>query len=721
TFPFTDVYKYIDWITISSALINFALFYFVGSWIEKLIKKYKASREQTEVNQLKKIRTLHLDTLHFYLSHIVFLLFVVVVLVGLSVASNHILSYKSYGGLVAHIAIAIKFLLYFARLFIAFVLLEYVSNPLAREAFRSAGRYYASYLWLSFFLYVLGLGGLLFFIIPGLLILGWASVAVYAFVFEQKRGIQAFYRSKELVSGRWWAVVWRWVCLFAPVVLITFGVSILLDKGFIPKNLLGEVISNVFLVLFTPYIFIYWRLLYESLVSTYNEPATPRREKKIPYIIFAVLGLLITIPILLISVLNITAIDEQPPYDQDLIPQKMAEVPKEQNLFEDSEFPLPHKPGNIPKIIGENATTTDMAMGKIWNDEVAQKFIDDNKELFAWIDNEFLKKLYYQDPAFLDPATVSPELILPSLNSLRIVARAESIRAEYLFRQGKEKEAIDESIKILRMGDMIIHSQGSLIEYLVAIAVKDLGYRRFRLLIDRSLLSQEALNDYLSRLERFRDNRDGLRTVWKYDYLSLKWTMQYLKDHPELVNEYSSNIGINTFLEEGSFYNKPNKTLHLFADTARRNIANVDRPCNDRIPVPEGVREVIVTPNSLPTVIKYIFTENLVGKTLDNIISASFGSGLIKKCSIDFSAQSSEILLAMKIYELENKTLPVTLNDLIYIIPESILKDPFDGNQIRYSKDKKIIYSIGSDGVDSGGSDEVDWSKSPDPTLKFSF
>ena len=47
--------------------------------------------------------------------------------------------------------------------------------------------------------------------------------------------------------------------------------------------------------------------------------------------------------------------------------------------------------------------------------------------------------------------------------------------------------------------------------------------------------------------------------------------------------------------------------------------------------------------------------------------------------------------------------------------------DPFDGKPIRYSKDKKIIYSVGEDGVDSGGSAGDDWRKMPDPTFSVDF
>jgi hypothetical protein len=78
-------------------------------------------------------------------------------------------------------------------------------------------------------------------------------------------------------------------------------------------------------------------------------------------------------------------------------------------------------------------------------------------------------------------------------------------------------------------------------------------------------------------------------------------------------------------------------------------------------------------------------------------------------------------LIAIKAYKIENGKLPPNLEELV---PDYILevpKDPFDGNPIRYSAEKKIIYSVGPDLIDSGGSEGEGWQKMEDPTFKIEF
>ena len=53
---------------------------------------------------------------------------------------------------------------------------------------------------------------------------------------------------------------------------------------------------------------------------------------------------------------------------------------------------------------------------------------------------------------------------------------------------------------------------------------------------------------------------------------------------------------------------------------------------------------------------------------------------------------------------------------------EKIPEDDFDGRPMRYSAEKKIIYSVGEDLEDSGGSeDDKEWWELEDPTVKINF
>lgn len=57
------------------------------------------------------------------------------------------------------------------------------------------------------------MGGTLLFIIPGIIFMVWFSFTYLIIIFEEKKGTEALMASKKMVTGRWWAILWR---LFAP-------------------------------------------------------------------------------------------------------------------------------------------------------------------------------------------------------------------------------------------------------------------------------------------------------------------------------------------------------------------------------------------------------------------------------------------------------------------------------------------------------------------------
>ena len=69
-------------------------------------------------------------------------------------------------------------------------------------------------------------GGSLLLIVPGIIFSVWFAFSVYPVLLENKRPIEAMKQSKQLVTGRWAAVLWR---LIAPAIL--FGIIIIIVEG----------------------------------------------------------------------------------------------------------------------------------------------------------------------------------------------------------------------------------------------------------------------------------------------------------------------------------------------------------------------------------------------------------------------------------------------------------------------------------------------------------
>jgi hypothetical protein len=62
------------------------------------------------------------------------------------------------------------------------------------------------------------------------------------------------------------------------------------------------------------------------------------------------------------------------------------------------------------------------------------------------------------------------------------------------------------------------------------------------------------------------------------------------------------------------------------------------------------------------------------------------------------------LLIACQRYERRNGLLPAKLDDLVPEFIEAVPKDPFDGQPLRYSAERRIIWSVGKNLKDDGGS-----------------
>ncbi len=113
---------------------------------------------------------------------------------------------------------------------------------------------YLSFLLVSFLTgLIVGLGFLLL-IVPGIIFTIWFTFSTYMVICEDKRGLKALSRSKELVKGYWWPTAKR---VFA-IILIAIPFS--MAAQFFPY--LGQL---AYIILFAPFSVIYNYLIYQNL------------------------------------------------------------------------------------------------------------------------------------------------------------------------------------------------------------------------------------------------------------------------------------------------------------------------------------------------------------------------------------------------------------------------------------------------------------------------
>lgn len=170
-----------------------------------------------------------------------------------------------------------------------------------KESFRKGWPKILSYWWISILVSLITMGGFLFLIIPGIIFAIWFSLSAYILVSEDIKGMNALFRSKQLIKGYWGKVFWRFLVMALVVVVITVPIAVIASLFDIPF------ISNIIGLLIGPFSLIFGFLVYENLKQLKREVVfePPKGKAKIGFILIGIIGALL-IPIILASIVLVS-------------------------------------------------------------------------------------------------------------------------------------------------------------------------------------------------------------------------------------------------------------------------------------------------------------------------------------------------------------------------------------------------------------------------------
>lgn len=158
---------------------------------------------------------------------------------------------------------------YGIRIRAAMIILIKNNYSSAKESFDQSKKYFWSYVWISILsTVIIGLWSILL-IIPGIIFAIYYLIYNYTFFFEDLKGMNALKRSKELVSGYWWAVFGR--VLFIGVLAGVLNILLALPLSSMPEKSASYVTYNAFIniiwALISPVIIIFIYDIYRDLLA----------------------------------------------------------------------------------------------------------------------------------------------------------------------------------------------------------------------------------------------------------------------------------------------------------------------------------------------------------------------------------------------------------------------------------------------------------------------
>jgi hypothetical protein len=310
---------------------------------------------------------------------------------------------------------------------------------------------------------------------------------------------------------------------------------------------------------------------------------------------------------------------------------------------------------------------------------------------------EILAKNEKEFAAF-DAALASPDLRVPEfrpqedlkyLSEWKQLCTLAAIRANALFRDGMEREAFAEALKLVRWGNQIQRAQGSILHYLIGVAIKTQGLTLMQRWVSRTHLPAAELVALAAQLIPEVENEQGYADSLKVEY---QQDLTLLRDLRDGKTQNPGNPPLITIKVLPVF--SYGKTQRLYADAFRALIKSGSVPYSEA-KLPDNTNR--------PSTAKLILSGNAAGQIFYYTLMPSVRTVLSKQKGQAAATQSTRLVLALRAFQMQKGDLPEDLASLVPDYLDRVPLDSFDGHPMRYSPSQKLVYSIGENLRDDNG------------------
>jgi hypothetical protein len=455
--------------------------------------------------------------------------------------------------------------------------------------------------------------------------------------------------------------------------------------------------------------------------STQTTEQKPIKKKNkflrfLKWFFITILGLIVLfffIPIILGIIFR-----DIPPIDNSDLQLPVVIIPDDQNIYfnlvaKDEKTGLMNKPKIVFIFTGSSTEQDlkDMVSGKkAWDEKVVKEFVFQNEKAFNQL-SQVVNKKYFQNPNLIDQNKVtdivifSDETVLPPVNSFWYFPYFGAVRAHYLIKQNKDKEAFDEMFNILRLAQKIQDSQLTFLQYFGARTMKERGLDFLQTTVASSTLTAAELIQYSQEIDEFYNSRDGFAKAVKLEYHLWINNIDYRMTNKDSSQEIPS-LPEGYFPSFSSFYFHPNEVKLLIANMARCELKQTEE-CMARLREEDSFDEFesLEQNNTAAFLFKMYTTKNIGGRLLFSILMEpslipSWDRYMMEK---EMKVAQTQAILALKAFKNDTGNLSASLDELTpkYLPVTYIEKVGKDA--LKYIPEKKIIYTVGTDGKDDGG------------------
>lgn len=259
------------------------------------------------------------------------------------------------------------------------------------------------------------------------------------------------------------------------------------------------------------------------------------------------------------------------------------------------------------------------------------------------------------------------------------------------------EEQIELALESIRLGHVLKNNGAPLVLFLHGQSYQSYGYAMLRDILATHDPSAKSMMQCLGELAAVQMDAPLIADSMRSEYVQLKATLD------KELGSTQWRLGV---------YND-NATKRNALMKYRSFIANTNKSFRDVVTPPEedeeSVTMMMLKGNALGDIMSEILITPMDGIYVSLAYRRSYNSAV-------------QVLLALKVYHMRNGELPESLDVLVPEFFAEVPRDWFDGGPIKYNRDKAIVYCVGKDLADQGGSDpEMRWHQSEDPSWAIGF
>jgi len=365
-----------------------------------------------------------------------------------------------------------------------------------------------------------------------------------------------------------------------------------------------------------------------------------------------------------------------------------------------------------------------------WDEERWKNLIEANANIYPLI-RKASRRPWFQMPL----ATGIDSEIQGVLDVLRIVSLLE-VRIVFDLKHKRSEAAMESLEQMFRLAHLVMQSDGTYISFLAGTRLYQRTFAMARVLMQDPACTPKQCEEIAEWLGEVPDAVQRFRHFLSLDFFAHSNTIVRIANG-EITLRQIREMGAaggrgdaNRFWKEILYRLivflelQPNKTVRDFADAYRYIIRLAETPVPQRNAVPRPACLSMLDAESIGAA--DIVSGNAVGHILFRMAIPALLHAEQKPVQFKFDLAATRTLCALRRYADDHDgQLPASLAELIPKYLPAVPSDPYDGQALRYSPEKRRIWSVGENGKDEGGLDAPKPDRSSDflaePTIFIKF